>query len=243
MSRGTAIRTPELVSRAAAMRATGATLREIGEVFGVKVQTVSSWLHDPDGSRHAARKRSYCGRCVDCGGPTYGDGPGRTSERCAPCAADHQREENTIWTPETVLDAIHRWSREHDGAPPRVCDWLVRGDGYWPPASIVQRVFGTWNAALAAAGMSVMARGKQRSRNHWNRDTILAAIRRWTATHGEPPRCRDWSAAGPDHPHAASVQEYFGTWNEAIVAAGFRPRRAHFERRNGTAASSGGERA
>lgn len=74
----------EKVAKAQILRAEGLKLREIAKKMGVAVQTVNSWLCDPDGSKAKARKASYTGICSECGGPTpYGGG--RVTLRCGDC--------------------------------------------------------------------------------------------------------------------------------------------------------------
>lgn len=52
---------------------------------------------------------------------------------------------------------------------------------------------------------------------------VLERIREWARVHGEPPRQDDWRK-GPIKP--SLVHKLFGSWNNAIAAAGFTPRRA-----------------
>src|SRR5262245_33743200 len=60
----------------------------------------------------------------------------------------------------------------------------------------------------------------------WTRETIVEAIRAWNTCHGALPTTTDWQRTGPGRPTAHVVQRRFGTWNHAIRAAGFRPRRS-----------------
>lgn len=60
---------------------------------------------------------------------------------------------------------------------------------------------------------------------YWTDGLIVAAIRGWQERHGQPPRKLEWRNAAPDHPSSRTVIERFGTWNTAITAAGFTPRR------------------
>jgi Homing endonuclease associated repeat len=73
---------------------------------------------------------------------------------------------------------------------------------------------------------------------YWTRERIIAAIQRWAKRTGKPPTCDQWarplpgrtSSFGPaskSRPSAAMVKKVFGTWNEAMKAAGFPPRPAH----------------
>lgn len=57
----------------------------------------------------------------------------------------------------------------------------------------------------------------------WSRESILAAIREWAEEQGGPPLSSDWRAAGYGHPSSRTVALRFGTWNDAIAAAGFTP--------------------
>lgn len=68
------------------MRADGLTLRQLGEHFGVRIQTVHAWLSDPDGARLRERKNSYRGECSECGASTDGSaGPNQAPDLCAKC--------------------------------------------------------------------------------------------------------------------------------------------------------------
>lgn len=57
-------------------------------------------------------------------------------------------------------------------------------------------------------------------RTVWSREKIIEAIQRWGAEHGDSPRTADFVGA-PGYPSATTVIKYFGTWNNAIEAAGF----------------------
>jgi hypothetical protein len=143
-------------------------LREIAAEMGAGLSTVNGWLSDPDGSRLAARKRSYAGICIDCGAATDGsDGPGLASKRCLSCWAQYQREA-ARWTRRAIITAINVWADEHGGIPPTASAWnatLARqhpegsAAGFladrhrWPATSTVVRRFGSWSAAVRAADL------------------------------------------------------------------------------------------
>lgn len=165
--RGSAVKTPERVAEAARLRAEGWLLREIAEQFGVATQTVDTWLQDPDGARIRARKDSYAKPCVDCGAMTSGSEGRREEPRCHQCAAIKHGAEAKIWTREAITLAIEEWAHLH-GEPPAVPDWnptqarilndeprarrFEDADGIWPHAQSVRRAFGSWAAAIEAAG-------------------------------------------------------------------------------------------
>jgi hypothetical protein len=58
----------------------------------------------------------------------------------------------------------------------------------------------------------------------WTEEAICYAIRRWAEEYGEPPRQRTWQRAIPGYPSFDTVRKAFGSWNKALVAAGFPPR-------------------
>lgn len=60
----------------------------------------------------------------------------------------------------------------------------------------------------------------------WTEQLIVAAIRTWVKEYGELPRANDWRQATAGYPCLTSVVDRFRSWNEAILAAGFTPRRS-----------------
>ncbi len=148
-------------ARCAELRAQGMLQREIAAATGLSQSTVSEYLSDPDGTRVAARKRSYDGVCSDCGGRTSGtDGP--PAERCNACTRAREHAER-YWTRPRILAAIWRFTAEN-GRKPLATDWLygkhgILADGY-PYTSIVRREFGNWNDAMVAAGLPAEGPGK-----------------------------------------------------------------------------------
>ena len=147
--------------QAATLKAQGLNGLQIAERMGISRSYAYSLLNDPDGSGERQRKTKYDGVCKDCGGRTVGDG-GLPPERCAPCSIEYQRS-SAKWTKETIIAAIHEWVRLA-GRAPAATDWntgvAVTGDraalrraGDWPATNTVVGKFGTWNAAIVAAGL------------------------------------------------------------------------------------------
>jgi hypothetical protein len=65
------------------------------------------------------------------------------------------------WTPDLILAAIREWTYKHD-TPPTAKTWRRAAMNH-PAHTTVQRRFGSWNAAIAAAGYEPMTRGQRRS--------------------------------------------------------------------------------
>lgn len=67
---------------------------------------------------------------------------------------------------------------------------------------------------------------------YWTRDRIVEAIQAWHRNTGTTPKVSDWRQATPFAPAHATVTKRFGSWNQAIEAAGFvgRTRRESWSR-------------
>lgn len=149
-----------------ALKETGLTFNEIAAHLGLAKSTVTSAYYDPTGATARARKAHYSRPCIDCGAPLSGcNGHGPNAPlRCVACA----HIEATVWTRETVIAAVRQWADEHGGIPPVATDWntsLAVSVGR-PPRSLdypavptVQRVFGSWHAAIIAAGFDAFTVG------------------------------------------------------------------------------------
>jgi hypothetical protein len=106
------------------------------------------------------RKRKWCsqscrkkstpgGTCADCGASTGYDGKAKRCRTCANLARRIPRR--------SVIDAIRSFAERY-GRPPTATDFnpsltAYRGEGY-PSLGAVQRAFGSWNNAIAAAGFA-----------------------------------------------------------------------------------------
>lgn len=91
--------------------------------------------------------------CPGCGGamPTW------QSERCGACARLASRQ----WTDEEIFEALNAWAAKHGGeAPPATAAKAANG---LPSTCTVQRRFGSWSKAIAAAGLEPRPRGIHRS--------------------------------------------------------------------------------
>jgi hypothetical protein len=65
----------------------------------------------------------------------------------------------------------------------------------------------------------------------WTDETIAYAFELWHRRHLCSPTVDEWRRAGHDHPSVTTVRQVFGSWNAAVEAAGFRPRRPGEARR------------
>ena len=120
------------------------------------------------------------------------------------------------YTDEEVLRAL-RADAERLGRSPTREEWSHRPVGV-PGVGAVQTHFGTWNAALRAAGLEV-----NKEYGRWTRELAIAALRRDASRRGRSPTSEEWRVARRSRPHAATVEKLFGSWNAGLRAAGLPP--------------------
>ena len=133
-----------------------------------------------------------------------------------------------------LLDAVRRWRRLYGCAPVR-SDWdPVRArqrcdpdlaaakagryrSGQWPSADTVRNHFGSFGAAIEAAGLHPRPGGAD---VRWTDEAILEALRDIAYEQGSPPRPENLDDPSEELPGVEVVVLRFGTWQEAIAAAG-----------------------
>lgn len=125
--------------------------------------------------------RRQPGECVECGGPT-------TSRYARFCLVHRPTHMSALqsdyyfdrfghmgqWTPERVIEEVHRFVRER-GRLPRQADWRKGRVGHvglggrarrtWPPLTTVYGHFGSFNAAIEAAGYEPRPPGNPGNKN------------------------------------------------------------------------------
>jgi transposase len=159
-----------LAREAAALRAEGLNGMRIAERLRISRSYAYELLSDPTGDLERERKARYYGTCEECGAQTSYR-TGGCAELCRSCAVD----ERTIWTADAIVYAIQEFADESGGIPPTATEWnftLAKARGLagperdlrWPLTQTVVNRFGTWNAAIAAAGF------EPRSVGHYGRD-------------------------------------------------------------------------
>jgi Homing endonuclease associated repeat len=133
---------------------------EIGERLSAPPSTVRNWLR---------------GALCECGAPITGCSGSKSSSRCESCASIASR----LWSPQRIIEKIREWHRLF-GDVPTATEWNLalsrsqhsaarhaevesRHEGAkWPGTQAVIERFGSWNAAIAAAGFTPLQTGKQR---------------------------------------------------------------------------------
>jgi hypothetical protein len=72
--------------------------------------------------------------------------------------------------------------------------------------------------------VNIAMRTGPRSGFRWTPEMIVYAITLWARKHSRPPFTSEWDQAGEDNPSRQTVARVFGSWNQAMAAAGFDPR-------------------
>lgn len=161
-------------------------------------------------------------------------------------------DRSTVHTGEEIVSALRRWAAQH-GEPPTTTDWdpprarrlgqAWRAERFeaetWPTTRMVRRQFGTFNGAVAAAGLRPLPAPRAKP-NLTEPEAVLEAIIEWTRRYGDVPAMADWDPVRArrlgqrwrieryhqgDWPSARTVAHHFGSFTKAIVAAGLTPRR------------------
>jgi AraC-like DNA-binding protein len=141
--------------------AEGLSIAQIAERLGRSPVTVKAYFYDPTGEKARAVNTRYVGVCRGCGAYTQPrNGKGDAYAYCKDC---HPGAIQARWTRHGVVAAMREWRARH-GRLPSSYEWsrtharrrggdaLERlGEGQWPAASVVTRLFGRWDAARAAA--------------------------------------------------------------------------------------------
>jgi len=194
----------ERVAVARRLRADGVRWVEIAELLGVAVDT--------------ARRYPNAHEC-SCGEPILA----RHALLCHRCSSRNRTRWGRVYTKQEIIAAIRLWARLQDRAP-AIVDWQPSDQGghprwerdcpRFPPRSHVIGRFGSWNAALQAAGFD---RPRPRA---WSDEEIVEALRAWAAAHEHAPSSVEWDAS----PDRNVIADRFGGWSAALAEAGLGPR-------------------
>jgi hypothetical protein len=152
-------------STIARMRREGHSLRSIGDRYGVTRERIRQIVADnyPEVPKEMAHYREEQSRwkrvCPECGGPKA-----PASKQCKQCLIS----QTTKWTPDAIVEAMQEYQRRY-GKTPSCTEWnpsLARwrnlpatadrfyADGCWPHVQTVLQRFGSWRAAVDAAGLA-----------------------------------------------------------------------------------------
>jgi hypothetical protein len=114
-------------------------------------------------------------------------------------------QERVSWDSESIIAAVHRWV-DLFGEPPVAMDWApamarrsgrldlierASSAGVWPGVTTVQRHFGSWGAAIEAAGFERLSKGT--FRNPYTPPPAETRFWRKVKITGAPADCWEWT--------------------------------------------------
>jgi ribosomal protein L37E len=127
----------------------------------------------------------------------------------------HQRE---AWTRQDVLDALND-AAARLGRTPTIAH--AKGDRRLPTISTVSALFGSWNLALRAAGLTP----SRIAPRQWDKVQIVAVLRQFERDHGRSPTGPDFTAAD-GAPTQSTVAAHFRLLERRIGRCGSAPTNA-----------------
>lgn len=135
-------------------------------------------------------------------------------KRCPHCGG-----KPATWSTEKVLDAARAYHARYRVAP--TAEAWRRSSPKNPASTTVRALFGTWNEMIRQAGFKPRPAHAPPPETVWSRDQVTQLIYLFRFTHGRLPSWRDWKTADPYRPTSNQVTRLFGSWNAAMVAAGY----------------------
>ncbi|RBP62017.1 hypothetical protein DFO66_11748 [Brevibacterium sanguinis] len=103
----------------------------------------------------------------------------------------------------------------------------TKGASIWPPTSqtAIQR-FGSWNAALGAAGLATSAAGRAKGQLRFDADAYARTMTAFVADCGKRGVAATYKEYGAfaaerkgEVPSAAAVRKFYGSWKQALASA------------------------
>jgi hypothetical protein len=135
-----------------------------------------------------------------------------------------QRQRRSRWSDEEIIDEIRAL---YERGVPLWWNAIRQSHVDLSSAAVAKHHFGTWRAAIEAAGLdyeSILrqgARSRNRSQAKWSKQSIIAAIRQRVAD-GKSLRPSVVIKDEKGIYVAAGKKNYFGSWRAAVMAAGFK---------------------
>lgn len=216
-----------------ALRDQGKTFRQIAEIMGVALSTVTSVYYDPSGEKERARKARYGGVCADCGTSTSYTSGG-VATRCRDCQAIRagslelrHAQAATVrgrvrWTDEEIFDAIRSIARDGVANKTAYDEASSNGRrGRMPSYPTVVSRFGSWRNAVHKAGLRIADESRPETyRSRVTGDGLLCCLEDCAAELGYWPSARAYAKWAPGRGFScALIRIRFGSWMDAIERA------------------------
>lgn len=119
-----------------------------------------------------------------------------------------------MYTKESIINSIQEYYKNTSKIPTSRDFQKLSG---YPGATTVQRYFGNWNKAIEEAGLISNTPTYATS---YTKEYIINSIQEYYKNNKVVPSYRDFQN-NKDYPNSSTIKNYFGSWNNAIQAAGF----------------------
>ena len=187
----------------------GATLADVARAYGLTRQRVSQIvMAAAPGVDLRARRRALDGRVAAVREKARLEGRAEARTRV------RDRSRQRMYTDEQLLLAVRRFTGAY--GVPTIAAWQAAGMS--PTVGVLTRRFGSWNRAVAAAG--VMPRKASGSGRKFSDDDLLVFVQAFLSRTHVPVRDRGgpgafdrWVPAGG--PASSTIRVRFGSWGEA----------------------------
>jgi len=124
------------------------------------------------------------------------------------------------YTEEELVAYLH--DRIDGDTPPAAQEWKQADHN--PSYNAYLRCFGSWDDALNAAGYDAPKRWQDGDYEDYSRDELIEWIDAFVHEFGIVPAYNDFCDPTWPGPHNTTYERRFGSWTEAIQAAGYTPR-------------------
>lgn len=112
---------------------------------------------------------------------------------------------------EQLIDKMQQWVKEN-GRIPIAVDFS--GNPRYPSQDTYQKEFGSWNNALADAGLVIREKYSKRP----TRDKLIEILQQWVKENGRIPVEQEFRN-NPKYPSYGTYYNEFGSWNNALAHA------------------------
>lgn len=120
---------------------------------------------------------------------------------------------NNYYSKESIIKAIQQFYNINNRVP-KYIDFTK--DTAYPSADTVKQHFGSWKNGIEAAGYTTY------DNTIYSKESIISSIQQFYVENGRIPQRRDFNNT-QEYPGKTTVTKYFGSWNNAIRAAGYQP--------------------
>lgn len=134
-------------AKAGQLKEIGRSNAEIAKILGLTMNTVRCYVDDPEGKLRDKWRAANANICPKCGDPNVSP----YAKICNNCNRLELAAQKKRWTRERVIGGLQRFYFEQ-GLPLTQANLNLHSSPNYPNPSTCQSYFGSWSAAVEAAG-------------------------------------------------------------------------------------------